>query len=148
MFIPVRALFTPCFLAPLLLLNACGADDGEARALLARVQSQNYRSWPRAPGWETRSPSSAHTQTSDIFTNDTLAASLATDPGHESVPEGSLIVKDGYNADHLALIAIMQKRSSGWYWAEYSASGEPSAFGQPPVCTNCHQLGTDFIRAF
>ncbi len=143
-----RALSAAGALAPLLIATACAEDDGEARALLASVQSQNYRTWSHAPGWETRSPSHAHTQTSDIFTNDALSAALVTDPTHSNVPEGSLIVKDGYNADHLALIAIMQKRSTGWYWAEYSATGDPSFFGQPSVCINCHQLGTDFIRAF
>ena len=143
-----RALSVACAFAPLFIATACAEDDSEARALLASVQSQNYRAWSHAPGWEARSPSHAHTQSSDIFDNDTLSAALAADPTHANVPEGSIIVKDGYNADHLALIAIMQKRSSGWYWAEYSASGDPSFFGEPSVCINCHRLGTDFIRAF
>lgn len=136
------------------LLAGCGDDGNQdadgARALLARVQADNYRSWDRAPGWEQRKPSTgAHAKAVDIFVNDRAAEGLATESERGPLPEGSIIVKDGFgDSDELRLTAMMQKRNDGWYWAEYSASGDPSFSGHPDICLNCHRTGTDFIRAF
>lgn len=140
-----------CALVTLLL--GCSSDDKNqdedgARALLAGVQRQGYRDWARAPGWEERSGPSVHSESADIFINDPVAALLASEQNADTFPEGSVIVKDGYNGAELALTAIMEKRSDGWYWAEYSAAGEPAFSGHPHVCIDCHSSGSDYVRAF
>jgi len=133
---------------------ACAGDDENqdedgALQLLARARAENYREWVRPPGWETRMPSNApHGAAVDIYVNETVVAALGSATPLHAWPEGSTTVKDGWNGAELRLIAIMDKRSDGWYWAEYDASGEPTYSGHPATCTNCHASGSDFVRAF
>lgn len=135
-------------------LIACGGDDtvdaAGGRELLARVQNENYRSWRRAPGWESRLPSigGGHGGQLDIYVNDVVAAMLDNGGPVKELPAGSAIVKNVWNGTDLHAIAIMDKRADGWYWAEFSGSGEVSAAGHPAGCINCHQSGVDYVRAF
>jgi len=133
------------------LLAACGdnQDDSGARELLSRVRADQYRTWDRAPGWETRRDSSApHSEQVDIYVNDRVAEVLALAEPLEGWPEDSIIVKDGFDGSDLEIIAIMEKRSSGWFWAEYDSEGDPDYSGQPAICIDCHQSGSDDVRAF
>lgn len=41
----------------------------------------------------------------------------------------------------------MEKRASGWYWAEYDSDGDPDHSGRPEICLDCHRSGSDFVRA-
>jgi hypothetical protein len=135
----------------LALTAACGdnQDDAGARALLSRVRAEEYRSWERAPGWEERRRSSApHGESVDIYVNDVMVEAVVTGEPLRNWPEGSIIVKDGWDGNSLELIAIMEKRSDGWYWAEYDDDGDPDYSGHPEVCTDCHRSGSDFVRAF
>ena len=136
--------------AVMLFAAGCGDDqDEEARALLARVRAEGYRSWDRAPGYEERRESSApHGGAVDIYVNDRVAEVLALEAAAAEWPEGSVIVKDGFSGSSLELIAVMEKRSDGWYWAEYDAAGDPDYAGRPAICTDCHRRGSDYVRAF
>ena len=131
--------------------GGCGeknADPAGAEELLARVQQQDYHAWDRPPGWETRQASNGpHAEEVDIYVDDILSAAIAGPP-ITSWPTGSIIVKDGYNGGSLDVFAIMEKRVEGWYWAEYSGSGEPLYSGEPGVCLGCHASGADYVRAF
>lgn len=132
-------------------LGACGdnQDDAGARALLTRVRAEGYRSWDRAPGYESRRASSApHSEDVDIYVNDRVAEVLALGEPTAAWPEGSVIVKDGFDGSELELIAIMEKRADGWYWAEYDDDGDPDYSGHPDICTDCHRSGSDAVRAF
>ena len=124
-------------------------DPGGAEDLLVEMQEAGYRSWARAPGYAGRVPSDApHSDAVEIFVNDVLEAALA-EPGATKWPEGSIIVKDGYTDDgENNLVAIMEKRSDGWYWAEYDGDGTALYSGAPAICTDCHSSGSDFVRAF
>jgi hypothetical protein len=139
-------------IALLLLLAACRENDDPEGAgeLLDQVQADEYRSWQRAPGYESRVASNApHSDAVEIFVNDVVAGVLAEGSGPTEWPIGSIIVKDGYTeAGELDLIAIMEKRESGWYWAEYSEDGTVLYSGAPSICTDCHAPGSDFVRAF
>lgn len=132
-------------------LAACAdnQDDAGARALLAKVREQGYRNWDRAPGYEARRSTSApHANSVDIYVNDLVEEVLETATSATSWLEGSIIVKDGFSGSDLQLIAIMERRSDGWYWAEYDDDGDPDYSGRPEVCIDCHRRGSDLVRAF
>jgi hypothetical protein len=129
----------------------CGdnQDDAGARVLLSEVREDDYRSWDRAPGWSERRPTSApHGEDVDIYVNDVVAEVLAMSEGATMWPTGSVIVKDGFDGSDLEIIAIMEKRDDGWYWAEYDGGGDVCFSGKPDVCIDCHESGSDFVRAF
>ena len=134
-----------------LALAACGdnQDDAGARELLTRVKTDQYRTWDRAPGWPSRRASSApHSDDVDIYVNDIVAEVLALAEPTEAWPEGSIIVKDGFDGSDLEIIAVMEKRADGWYWAEYDSEGDPDYSGHPDICIDCHKSGSDGVRAF
>lgn len=136
-----------------MVLTACGDDeDPEGAAdLWARIHEQDYQGWMRAPGYEARRDSSApHGDQVEIFINDTVATALAGGP-ITSWPVGSIIVKDGYEGGELTLVAAMEKLEGTWFWAEWDADGTSVYSGRAAdvaTCTDCHQSGSDLVRAF
>jgi hypothetical protein len=140
--------------APVLLVGSLGGcgdnqDDAGARRLLERVRAEKYRSWERAPGWASRRATSApHADTVDIYVNDVVVEALVTAEPLSRWPEDSIIVKDGWDGSELELIAIMEKRGDGWFWAEFDDDGDPDYSGRPDVCIDCHRDGNDYVRAF
>ena len=132
-------------------LLGCGGgneDPEGAEALLAQVRANDYRGWQRAPGYgQRRSTSAPHGEEVDIYVNPVVEAALRGGPA-SSWPEGSIIVKDGWEDSDLCIIAIMEKRADGWYWAEFDGDGDPDFSGRPEVCTDCHEDGSDFVLAF
>jgi len=137
---------------------ACGdnQDPAGAQLLLDEIRQLDYQNtFAKAPGYETAQPSNtSHSDFSDIFVNDIVDdAIIAAEPLTEW-PLGSLVIKDGYDDDNeLNLIAVMEKREDGWYWAEYldpSADDGGAKFsGKPDVCISCHAVGSadDYTRA-
>ena len=124
-------------------------DPAGAKLLWTSIHEQDYRSWDHAPGYEEKRSSNApHGDKVIIYINDVVAEALTASPAIDEWPIGSLIVKDGFDGSDLDLVAVMEKRESGWYWAEYDGSGDASFSGSPKVCTDCHKSGADFVRAF
>ena len=140
--------------AAALLFAAAGCGDDQdpegAAELWDRIHAQDYRSWQRAPGYESRRDSDApHSEAVDIYVNAVVGAALAQ-PGEASVtawPTGSLIVKDGFD-EELEIVAAMEKRDDGWYWVEWDDEGGSDYSGKPEICTSCHGSGADYVRAF
>ena len=129
---------------------ACGDDQdpGGAAELWNRIHSENYRSWMRAPGFDQRRPSNAaHGDAVDIYINSVVVEALAGAP-QALWPKGSLIVKDGFDGGDFDLVAAMEKRDDGWFWAEWDSEGDSKYSGRPSTCTDCHASGSDFVRAF
>jgi hypothetical protein len=127
------------FLASLLLMACRNQDEAGADALWEEVQAADYTGWDRAPGYDTRRTSSApHGDMVDIYVNDVLAEALASGEKLTAWPEGSLIVKDGFKGDSLHLVALMEMRADGWFFAEYEPDGEVLFSGSPRTCTKCH----------
>ena len=132
-------------------LAGCGdnQDDAGARRLLARVRADDYRSWERAPGWPTRRATSApHGERVDIYVNDIISEALVVAEPLTRWPKDSIVVKDGWDGSELEIIAIMEKRDDGWYWAEFDSDGDPDYSGHPDTCIDCHRDGSDYVRAF
>jgi Cytochrome P460 len=145
----LRRLLLGALLAAACLSCGDNQDDAGARELLARVRADGYRDWDRAPGYEARRRTNApHGNDVDIYVNDIVAEVLALGEHDGSWPEGSIIVKDGWDGSHLELIALMEKRPNGWFWAEYDDDGDPDYSGKPDVCLDCHNSGSDYVRAF
>ncbi len=139
-------------LVALALLGACAPADSDdadlARALLAQVEADDYRSWARAPGYPGRMPSLApHSREVEVFINEPVVAALESSPPVTSWPVGSVIVKEGWNGDALTQIALMEKRPDGWFWVEFHDE-DPAFVGAPTYCTRCHQTGDDFVLTF
>jgi len=130
---------------------ACRQNDAPeaATALWDRVHAASFRTWRRAPGYEQRRSSNApHSNDVDIYVNPTLAAALDAQRPLTAWPEGSLIVKEGFDGNEREIVAMMEKRADGWFWAEYDDDGEPLYSGKPDICTDCHASGADSVRAF
>ncbi|HEU4409917.1 MAG TPA: cytochrome P460 family protein [Polyangiaceae bacterium] len=145
---PVLALLA----AAACLLTACGdnQEPAAARALHRQIHEQDYRSWRRAPGYETRRKAEApHSDSVDIYVNDVVAAALDAGEPLQEWPVGSLIVKDGFDGDDHEIIAVMEKRDDGWFWAEYFDDDDAKYSGRPDICLECHERGgNDYVRAF
>lgn len=140
----------PLVFCALLAVPACGDDQDPrgARELLDRVRAEDYQSWTRAPGYEVRRPSRApHSNAVDIYINEALVKALESDPPVDTWPVGSIIVKEGYDGGDRELIALMEKREDGWFWAEFFGSDSKYS-GEPQLCIDCHRSGDDFVRAF
>jgi hypothetical protein len=138
-------------------LAACGQDDDPegARVLWEKVNAgPGFRSWERAPGFATRKPSfTAHARAVEIFVNDGLAKALSAPRSTllEEWPVGSVIVKEGFSGDSRKLVAVMEKRADGWFWAEYDDGGDSKYSGKPSVCIDCHdnrKSYSDWVYAF
>lgn len=144
------------WMLPLALLGALvGCKDNQdpdgADALWDRIHTEGYRTWARAPGYATRKASfTAHARAVDIYVNPTIAQALEAQAPLRAWPEGSMVVKDGFSKDgDLAIVAVMEKRSDGWYWVEFDGEGEPLFSGRPRVCIDCHARSAhDFTWGF
>lgn len=128
---------------------SCSSDepsgDPDAVQLLASVRADHYEGWARPAGWEMRRPGvSLHGDQVDIFFN-SIMANASMQVGLSEWPVGSMIVKDGYRAAEPTLIAVMEKRDSGWFFAEYTAVGQVRAAGRPDACVTCHSDAHDLV---
>lgn len=145
-------IFPQVLLGALAVLSGCGGDnqdDAGATRLLKKVRADEYRQWERPAGYETRQPTNApHSENVDIYINDQVVAALTGTAPITEWPVGSTIVKDGFADGDLEIIAIMDKREDGWFWAEYDSDGDAIFSGKPDVCLDCHDSGDDYVRAF
>ncbi len=143
------AVLTPAFLCCALLACRQNDEPADAEDLLASVRDADYQSWTRAPNYPGRHVTNApHSDEVEIFVNDVVVEALA-DESLEEWPVGSIIAKDGYASDgEHDIVALMEKREGGWFWAEYDADGTVLYSGAPSICTDCHEPGDDFVRAF
>jgi len=116
-------------------------DDPEGgKALYAKVnEGAGFRAWRRAPGFPERKPSfTAHSKAVEIFVNDAIAKTLDGPAPATEWPVGAIVVKEGFDGDERAIVAMMEKRADGWFWVETDGDGEPLYSGKPDVCIDCH----------
>lgn len=143
-------------LALVALLPAACADRNEADALRQQLLDDDYRTtYARAPGWpDPRQPSQGgpHGSFVDIYVNDVVEDALLVGEALEAWPEGSIVVKDGWDSatgGELRYLAFMERRADGWFWGEYRGNGRVVAAGlNDRRCADCHAAGADSVRAF
>lgn len=146
---------------PLLLSSivaACGGQDDDpdgAKALWGKINAgSGFQSWARAPGYATRKPSfTLHSRFVDIYVSSEVAGALASPTqGTTTWPVGSVIVKDSYGSGgDRTLVAVMERRADGWFWAEYDADGKTLFSGKPKICVDCHDnraTYSDWVYSF
>lgn len=142
-------------------LSACGMfgpsltpeQITQAEVVWKRLQSLDYRSFSRAPGFETSKVSSVPhegqpTILVDIYINPVIQGALQNKKSLQSWPIGSILIKDAFQKGEHQLVILMEKRAEGWLWAQWSADGIPQAFGQDANCIRCHTKGDDMVLAF
>lgn len=137
-----------------LLISACGDDQNpqEAEELWMRINAADgYLTFDRAPGFEMRVESrAAHGDAVVTYLNPVAAETIAMPGPIAEWPVGTLIVKEGFkniDSEGPKLIAAMEKRADGWFWAEWNGDGKTLFSGAPELCTGCHRIGDDFTRA-
>jgi hypothetical protein len=140
--------------------TSCGQDDDPdgARVLWDKINAApGFRTWSRAPGYPSRRPSfTAHANAVEIFVSKEIEATLTTPTpmATREWPVGSIIVKEGFSGvtgDSRRLVAVMEKRADGWFWAEYNDDGKAHYSGHPSVCLDCHdnrRAYSDWVYAF
>lgn len=147
----IRSFLRAVALALVAPVFGCGdnQDPQGADALWHQIHDLNYRGFSRAPGYEVRRDSNApHGGAVDIYVNATVRSALDARTPLTEWPAGSLIVKDGWDGDENVLVAAMEKRADGWYWAEWNGEGTAKYSGKPDLCIDCHSSGADHVRAF
>lgn len=121
----------------------------EARDFWDAIHTQSYRTWGRPPGHLQRTASNApHGDSVDVYVNAVVMNTLTSGLHPTAWPVGSIIVKDGFVGSTNTRVAAIEKRTDGWFWAEYDADGTVRSSGRPSSCTGCHASGSDYVRAF
>jgi hypothetical protein len=136
----------------LLAIGALGCDgalidrDG-AQTLWSEIHEFDYPSWSPAPRYDTPQPTlRAHGHTAIVYLNPVMRDAIGAGASLSAWPEGSLLVKDSFNEHgEPYLVAAMKKESTGWFYAEWSAAGEPLHAGSPEVCLGCHRAAADEV---
>lgn len=160
----LRASRIPTFLSLVLLLaSSCASDSHEAsesdrrtaEILLGELQTQNYRAFATAPGWESphkKGSTQHHGGFLDVYVNRTLADAISR--GNSAPwPVGAIVVKDGWNdgsGTQAFQTAILKKTGNGvWFGAELTPSGTVIEAGSHvEECNGCHNRGSDYLLSF
>ena len=154
----------------LLALLACGSDneksgsdsvisDEDARAIDLWDELSGYETWEQHSDWTgmVLSEDGTHGDYVSIWMNDAAAAAIDSGDGGD-LPEGSIIVKEGYNdvpgggvGDELKGLTVMLKEEGwgddGWFWAKFDTDrgGGVQLAGAVAACANCHAGGQDAV---
>ncbi len=134
--------------------SASDAEDAVAADLWGEIDG--YSSWGQVAPWTDVQPSvSVHGSFVQIWVNSTGAA--AAEAGGTDFPEGTILVKEGYDAEDGAPVAVTamwkgagSEATGGWYFARYSASGDIEMSGDDAAeaCGGCHSAGPDYSLAW
>lgn len=155
----IRSLLVVGVLTGAVVLAACGGQDDDpdgAKALWTKINAgPGFVSWARAPTYPTRTEShTLHDRFVDIYVSKEMSAALVNPTlGVSTWPVGSVLVKDSYDGQtgDRTLVAVMERRADGWFWAEYDADGNTKYSGKPKICVDCHDnraTYSDWVYSF
>ena len=150
----MRILFLLLLTASFLSLSFMTLSDLKiADELYDRIHNLNYKTFVRAPGFETRQRA-LQTQEDeeemwvDIYINDVMVKALESEKNIEEWPVGSLLVKETYIDGKFVSLGANEKREDGWVINQWNADGIAEVANRPKVCWNCHQAGDDMVLGF
>ena len=148
-----------------LVILACGADkadsgssiisDEDSRAIGLWSDLEGYDTWEQHADWTgvVASEDGTHGDYVSIWMNDSAAATINAGAG-EDMPEGAIIVKEGYSDEagaEIGGLTVMLKEEGwgddGWFWAKFAAdgSGDVELAGSVSACAGCHASGQDGV---
>ncbi|NPE31300.1 hypothetical protein HNV12_25760 [Methanococcoides sp. SA1] len=129
-------------------------NGGEAQPNAADLyeqitQEDNYKEWDIWPGLvELNESKGVHGELITIYVSDN--AFTAIEDNEDVMPDGSIILKEGYNLDEeLTRVLVMYKvngydpENNDWFWAVYSPQGEVTTEGKVAGCIDCHSAKED-----
>ena len=134
----------------LFFLLACGDDtkdtgvSEEDAALWEEIS--DYSDWQQLENWTgVNASDSVHGVAMQTWYNDTAYEGLMQ--GEEAMPNGSIIVKEGYadtEGSDINAITVMKKidgynsEAGDWYWASFNVDGSVNTSGAVDMCISCH----------
>jgi hypothetical protein len=101
---------------------------------------------------ESAAPEPPHGVKVNIYFNE--AAAKAKDDDADVMPDGAVIVKEGFNEDGtLKHYALMKKAEGKWFWAVYNPDDTVmmAAFAgteEAKMCDGCHSVGRDMVATW
>lgn len=118
------------------------------------AEEDNFREWALWPGIGELSESSGpHGNLITVYVSEDALSAIENKEG--VMPNGSIVVKEGYSSDEeLREILVMYKvegfnpGNNDWFWAAYSPEGEVEAEGKVGACIACHarEADNDYLR--
>ena len=149
-----------------LCLLACATDEGDsgsggiisaedAAAVDVWDEIQGYEEWEQHADWTgiVASEDGTHGDYVSIWMNDIAASAINAGDGGE-MPEGAILVKEGYldaEGTEFKGLTVMKKEAgwgdSGWFWAKYDPENPDPAqlAGEVSACSGCHAGGQDSV---
>lgn len=124
-----------------------------ADELYERIHKLKYKTFTKAPGFETRQLA-LQTQEDeeemwvDIYINDVLVKALESGENLREWPVGSLLVKETYIYGRFVSLGANEKRENGWVINQWNAKGIAEVANRPKVCWSCHEKGDDMVLGF
>ena len=138
---------------------ACSSDelsDDQQKANEIWDEMSGYQSWSQISDFSgVQSSNSVHGSYVQVWINEIAESFLSDSTSSGQLPNGSLIVKEGYsdsNGSDISKITIMKKiegydtSNNNWYWANYNPGGDLGGKnGKEAFCYNCHASGQDYL---
>jgi hypothetical protein len=124
--------------------NLTAAEINGARLWQRITVETNYDDYPEWPGFEgMQIGQSPHGRYHEIYINPVLRNAL---PIKEKIaPDGSIIVKENYDADKnnvgytvMAKVQGYNPAVDDWFWAMFDPNGKVMMEGKPDYCIKCH----------
>lgn len=108
------------------------------------TEESSYKNWEIWPGRDRLdSGREPHGSLFTTYVTDDAFSAIRDKSG--SLPHGSMVVKENYNADReLTVITLMYKvkgydaGNNDWFWARYLPEGEVVEEGKVEACIECH----------
>ncbi len=124
--------------------------EPDSAAIFSEITDvDSYSEWSIWPGKEAMEEGTGvHGEYVTVYVSDN--ALPAAETGEETMPDGTMVVKEGFNGDEeLTGIYLMYKvegydpENNDWFWAAYSPEGNINAEGKVDGCINCHEREQD-----
>ena len=118
------------------------------------TEEDNYKEWELWPGVDEMSDGKGpHGGFITVYVSEDALAAIENKEG--VMPNGSIIVKDGFKSNGEPFETVVMYKVDGynpgnndWFWAAYSPEGEVEVEGKVGFCISCHarDADNDYLR--